>query len=115
MDINSVHRADWERRRKIRLAQVIIHDNHIMTSNLLNYINICNNKWQVRDQSKALAKTIRDRVHGAAESQQEQRETARNITEHKYKSLALNKLKSDFNYLIQDVGNGYSVASIQVR
>ncbi|XP_026804499.1 uncharacterized protein LOC113548045 [Rhopalosiphum maidis] len=88
MDINSVHRADWERRRKIRLAQV-------------------------RDQSKSLAKTIRDRVHGAAESQQEQRETARNITEHKYKSLALNKLKSDFNYLIQDVGNGYSVASIQ--
>ncbi|XP_025206992.1 kinesin-related protein 8-like [Melanaphis sacchari] len=88
MDINSVHRADWERRRKIRLTQV-------------------------RDQSKALAKTIRDRVHGAVEIQQERCETARNITEHKFKSLALNKLKSDFNYLIQDVGNGYSVASAQ--
>lgn len=88
MDINSVHRADWERRRKIRLAQV-------------------------RDQSKALAKTIRDRVHRASEIQLEQRERTRNITEQKFKSLAVNKLKSDFNYLIQDVGNGYSVASIQ--
>ncbi|CAH1738843.1 unnamed protein product [Aphis gossypii] len=88
MDINSVQRADWERRRKIRLAQV-------------------------RDQSKALAKTIRDRVHEAVEIQLEQRETARNTTEHKFKSLALKKLKSDFNYLIQDVGNGYNVASTQ--
>lgn len=88
MDINSVQRADWERRRKIRLAQV-------------------------RDQSKALAKTIRDRVHEAVEIQLEQRETVRNITEHKFKSLELKKLKSDFNYLIQDVGNGYNVASTQ--
>ncbi|XP_060878246.1 uncharacterized protein LOC132950721 isoform X1 [Metopolophium dirhodum] len=88
MDISGVHRADWERRRKIRLAQV-------------------------RDQSKTLAKTIRDRVHGAVAIQLDQRETARNITEHKFKSLAVNKLKSDFNYLIQDVGNGYSVASVQ--
>ncbi|KAL5239679.1 hypothetical protein ACI65C_007089 [Semiaphis heraclei] len=88
MDINDLQRVDWERRRKIRLAQV-------------------------RDQSKTLAKTIRDRVHGAAEIQLDQREIARNIKEHKFKSLAVNKLKSDFNYLIQDVGNGYSVASVQ--
>ncbi|XP_016658490.1 uncharacterized protein LOC100569803 isoform X2 [Acyrthosiphon pisum] len=88
MDISGVHRADWERRRKIRLAQV-------------------------RDQSKTLAKTIRDRVHGAVAIQLDQRQTARNITEHKFKSLAVNKLKSDFNYLIRDVGNGYSVASVQ--
>lgn len=70
---------------------------------------------QVRDQSKTLAKTIRDRVHGAVSIQLNQRETARNVTEHKFKSLAVNKLKSDFNYLIQDIGNGYSVASVQVR
>lgn len=88
MDINGVQRADWERRRKLRLAQV-------------------------RDQSKTLAKTIRDRVHGAVEVQLNQRNTTKNITEHKFKSLAVHKLKSDFNYLIQDVGNGYSVASVQ--
>lgn len=49
------------------------------------------------------------------EVQLNQRNTTKNITEHKFKSLAVHKLKSDFNYLIQDVGNGYSVASVQVR
>ncbi|XP_025422490.1 centrosomal protein of 295 kDa-like [Sipha flava] len=88
MDINIENRSDWERRRKIRLAQV-------------------------RDQSKELAKTIRERVHSAVETQLKQHETIRNIREHKYKSLALSKLKSDFNYLVQDVGSGYSVASFQ--
>lgn len=69
----------------------------------------------MRDQSKTLAKTIRDRVHEAVAIQLDQRETSRKITEHKFKSLSVNKLKSDFNYLIQDVGNGYSIASVQVR
>lgn len=70
---------------------------------------------QVRDQSKELAKTIRDRVHGADENQLKQHEKIRNKRENKYKSLALCKLKSDFNYLVQDVGSGYSVASFQVK
>lgn len=61
-----------------------------------------------------LAKTIRDRVLSADEIQLEKHETARNKSEHKFKSLARSKLKSDFNYLIQDVGNGYAVASTQV-
>jgi len=52
-------------------------------------------------------------VHSVVEVQLKQQETIRNKKEHKFKSLALNKLKSDFNYLIQDVGNGYSVASMQ--
>lgn len=47
--------------------------------------------------------------------QLEQNEMARNKMEQKFKSLTLNKLKSDFNYLIQDIGNGYSVASTQVK
>lgn len=71
--------------------------------------------WQVRDQSKIIAKTIRDRIHSASEIQFEHHERTRNKVEHKFKSLALSKLKSDFNYLIQDVGNGYSVASFQVK
>lgn len=62
-----------------------------------------------------LAKTIRNRVLSADEVQLEKHKTTRNKTEHKFKSLACNKLKSDFNYLIQDVGNGYAVASTQVK
>lgn len=69
----------------------------------------------MRDQSKILAKTIRDRVNGAVETRQKQCESNRMKMEHNFKSLKLNKLKSDFNYLIQDVGNGYSTASIQVN
>lgn len=70
---------------------------------------------QVREQSKSIAKSIRDRVHGAVESKSSRYEVARKKTEHKFKSLAISKLKSDFNYLIQDVGHGYSVASDQVK
>ncbi|VVC24880.1 Hypothetical protein CINCED_3A003432 [Cinara cedri] len=88
MDVSIGNRTDWERRRKLRLAQV-------------------------RGQSKAIAKTIRDRVYFAVETKLEQHETARAKTDHKFKSLALSKLKSDFNYLIQDIGSGYSVASVQ--
>jgi len=70
---------------------------------------------QVRDQSKAIAKSIRDRVHGAIELQSDQYDAARRKSEHTFKSLAVNKLKSDFDYLIQDVGHGYSFASVQVK
>lgn len=62
-----------------------------------------------------MAKTIRDRVNGTVKIRQEQCESNRIKLEHKFKSLTLNKLKSDFNYLIQDVGSGYSIASIQVK
>lgn len=70
---------------------------------------------QVREQSKSIAKSIRDRVRGAVESKSSEYEVARKKNEHKFKSLAISKLKSDFNYLIQDVGHGYSVASDQVK
>ncbi|XP_050545795.1 uncharacterized protein LOC126908023 isoform X3 [Daktulosphaira vitifoliae] len=86
MDIDLKNRNDWEKRRKIRIVQV-------------------------RNQSKEISKKIRDSVFYSTKNEYEDLEIERYQNEQKYKSLILNKLKSDFSYLIQDIGNGYSLAS----
>ncbi|XP_050421084.1 putative autophagy-related protein 11 [Adelges cooleyi] len=88
MDIDIQNRTDWEHRRKIRLAQV-------------------------RNQSKDIAKKICDRVQCTSQNELEHLQITKFKADHKYKSLVRNKLKSDFNYLIQDIGNGYSLASVE--